>query len=57
MTPLLQPMLASGALQFAFEKATTEGKITISALGLLSTCATDIAQSAWLTDATANGFS
>src|SRR5215469_16565345 len=36
MNPLIQPMLASGALQFAFEKATTEGKITISALGLLS---------------------
>lgn len=29
-------MLASGALQFAFEKATTEGKITITALGILS---------------------
>src|SRR5262245_57540188 len=27
---------AAGALQFAFEKATTEGKITISALLLLS---------------------
>lgn len=30
------PLLASGALQFAFEKATLEGKITISALILLS---------------------
>lgn len=30
------PMFASGALQFAFEKATTEGKITIGALLLLS---------------------
>jgi biopolymer transport protein TolQ len=30
------PMLASGALQFAFEKATLEGKITISALICLS---------------------
>jgi len=29
-------MLASGALQFAFEKATTEGKITIGVLFLLS---------------------
>ena len=29
-------MLASGALQFAFEKATTEGKITIGALVVLS---------------------
>ncbi|MEY2466773.1 MAG: biopolymer transport protein TolQ [Verrucomicrobiota bacterium] len=29
-------MFASGALQFAFEKATIEGKITIIALGLLS---------------------
>jgi len=32
----LKPMLASGALQFAFEKATIEGKITIGALFLLS---------------------
>lgn len=31
-----QPLLASGALSFAFEKATTEGKITIGALILLS---------------------
>ncbi|MDB6019941.1 MAG: MotA/TolQ/ExbB proton channel, partial [Pedosphaera sp.] len=29
-------MLASGALQFAFQKATTEGKITIGVLVLLS---------------------
>ena len=29
-------MLASGALQFAFDKATTEGKITIAALVVLS---------------------
>ena len=26
------PLLASGALQFAFERATTEGKVTIGAL-------------------------
>jgi len=32
----LSPLFASGALQFAFEKATTEGKITISALLILS---------------------
>jgi biopolymer transport protein ExbB/TolQ len=32
----ITPMLASGALQFAFEKATTEGKITIAALVLVS---------------------
>jgi biopolymer transport protein TolQ len=32
----IQPMFASGALQFAFEKATTEGKITISVLAALS---------------------
>lgn len=32
----LHPMLASGALQFAFEKATTEGKLTIGALLILS---------------------
>jgi biopolymer transport protein TolQ len=31
-----QPLLASGALQFAFEKATTEGKITICALIIVS---------------------
>ncbi|MCI0362318.1 MAG: hypothetical protein L0219_00455, partial [Phycisphaerales bacterium] len=30
------PMLASGALQFAFEKSTLEGKITINALLILS---------------------
>ncbi|MBW8864561.1 MAG: MotA/TolQ/ExbB proton channel family protein [Verrucomicrobia bacterium] len=36
MTTLLQPMLASGALQFAFEKATPEGKATITVLFLLS---------------------
>jgi biopolymer transport protein ExbB/TolQ len=37
MTQLaFSPMLASGALQFAFEKATTEGKITIVALIILS---------------------
>lgn len=36
MTLALQPLLASGALQFAFEKATTEGKITIGALILCS---------------------
>ena len=30
------PMLASGALQFAFEKATLEGKLTIGALLILS---------------------
>lgn len=32
----IKPMLATGALQFAFEKATTEGKITIVALLILS---------------------
>ena len=32
----LTPMLADGALQFAFEKATLEGKITISALVVVS---------------------
>lgn len=32
----LTPLLASGALQFAFEKATLEGKITIGALLILS---------------------
>ena len=36
MTTLIQPFLASGALQFAFEKATPEGKTTICALFLLS---------------------
>ncbi len=35
-TMLINPMLASGALQFAFEKATPEGKITIGALFILS---------------------
>ncbi|MDB6054883.1 MAG: MotA/TolQ/ExbB proton channel [Verrucomicrobiales bacterium] len=35
-TILIQPILASGALQFAFEKATVEGKITISVLIFLS---------------------
>jgi biopolymer transport protein TolQ len=33
---MIKPMLASGALQFAFEKATTEGKITIGVLFILS---------------------
>lgn len=33
---MIQPILASGALQFAFEKATLEGKITIGTLLLLS---------------------
>lgn len=32
----ISPLLASGALQFAFEKATLEGKITISVLVLVS---------------------
>src|SRR5580693_7936079 len=32
----MYPVLADGALQFAFEKATTEGKITIGALFILS---------------------
>ncbi len=32
----LMPLLASGALQFAFEKATPEGKITICCLAILS---------------------
>ena len=36
MTTLCHPLLASGALQFAFEKATPEGKTTISVLALLS---------------------
>ena len=36
MTTLIQPLLADGALQFAFEKATPEGKVTISFLFLLS---------------------
>ena len=29
-------MFAAGALQFAFEKATTEGKLTVGALAILS---------------------
>ncbi|MFO1511712.1 MAG: MotA/TolQ/ExbB proton channel family protein [Verrucomicrobiota bacterium] len=33
---LFTPMFASGALQFAFEKATTEGKITIGVLIVVS---------------------
>jgi biopolymer transport protein ExbB/TolQ len=33
---MTHPTLADGALQFAFEKATTEGKITIGALFILS---------------------
>lgn len=36
MTEPFTPMLASGALQFAFEKATTEGKLTIVVLLILS---------------------
>jgi biopolymer transport protein ExbB/TolQ len=36
MTTLIHPILASGALQFAFEKATPEGKTTIIVLFLLS---------------------
>ena len=36
MTTLIHPMIASGALQFAFEKATPEGKTTICALFILS---------------------
>jgi biopolymer transport protein TolQ len=32
----IQPLFASGALQFAFEKATIEGKLTISVLLVLS---------------------
>jgi biopolymer transport protein ExbB/TolQ len=36
MTTLIHPMLASGALQFAFEKATPEGKTTICVLFILS---------------------
>jgi biopolymer transport protein ExbB/TolQ len=35
-TMLMHPILASGALQFAFEKATPEGKTTIAALFILS---------------------
>ncbi len=33
---MISPLFASGALRFAFEKATTEGKITIGALIVLS---------------------
>ena len=33
---MFHPMLASIALQFAFEKATTEGKITIGVLAVVS---------------------
>jgi biopolymer transport protein TolQ len=33
---IISPLLASGALKFAFEKATTEGKLTICALVILS---------------------
>jgi biopolymer transport protein TolQ len=36
LEPSFTPMFASGALQFAFEKATIEGKITIGALVILS---------------------
>jgi biopolymer transport protein TolQ len=36
MTTLIQPILAANALQFAFEKATPEGKATISVLFVLS---------------------
>ena len=36
MTTMIHPFLASGALQFAFEKATPEGKATICVLFLLS---------------------
>ena len=36
MTTLIEPVFASGALQFAFEKATPEGKTTIGVLFLLS---------------------
>ena len=35
-THLITPMFASGALQFAFEKATLEGKITIGVLIVVS---------------------
>jgi len=36
MTTIIHPILASGALQFAFEKATPEGKTTILVLFILS---------------------
>jgi biopolymer transport protein TolQ len=37
MTPFaITPLLADGALQFAFEKATTEGKVTIGTLVVVS---------------------
>src|SRR5262245_34949075 len=35
-TLLFTPMLASGALEFAFQNATAEGKITVGALVLVS---------------------
>ena len=36
MTTMLHPLLAANAFQFAIEKATTEGKVTICALLILS---------------------
>jgi biopolymer transport protein ExbB/TolQ len=36
MTSLIHPLLAANAFQFAIEKATTEGKVTIAVLFLLS---------------------
>src|SRR6202012_3479648 len=36
MTTLLHPLLAANAFQFAIEKATTEGKVTIAVLLCLS---------------------
>jgi biopolymer transport protein ExbB/TolQ len=36
MHSLITPILASGALQFAFKESTTEGKITIGVLGIVS---------------------
>jgi biopolymer transport protein TolQ len=36
LLPGITPVIASGALQFAFEKATTEGKITIGVLVMVS---------------------
>ncbi len=36
MTTILHPMFAANALQFAFEKATPEGKLTIGVLFILS---------------------
>src|SRR5580658_2826849 len=35
-TLAIHPFLASGTLQFAFEKATTEGKVTVGVLFILS---------------------